>query len=340
MRQGFLVALFPLLLLIALPLVSVRSVPETDLLPLQTYRNHDALASPPFPVVERASRAIRDRDGIPAMVAFLTGHVNEYPDDSNNGYYLSIIGDLYRDQGAQELARQYYRRALLRYPDVYVRDVPTHRVSINRLLTIVEDPRERIEYLHYLQDHYREEIDRGLIAYYLGRSYEEAGRWSEAIESFRVFLSYPSTDVPGEPNARHKIQRRVAFYDSNRNWTHRDLDTLVSQITNALWSQNAPALLRYRAGENFFTMSWHQDEMDPNSDIPTFDIGAFLRRSRVRYSSELELNSNANEAYLRTWGWSHRIPTWYLYFRRIDFPADPEVHGNWEWGGILFGEAF
>ena len=340
MRRAVLLAFIPVLLLLTLPLVTVRGVSEAGSLPLRNYHSYDDAVVPPFPVVERAARAVRDQQDVSGMIAFLTGHVTRFPEDSNNGYYLSIVGDLYREQGGSELARQYYRRALLRYPDVHVRGVATHRVSINRLLTIVDDPRERIEYLHYLQDQYQENLDRGLVAYYLAKSYEAAGRWSEAFESYRVFLAYPSAKVPGEPGARQETQRRLAFYDSNRNWTHRNLETLVRSITNALWAQNPAALLRHRAGENFFTMSWQQDEMDPNSDIPTFDIGAFLRRSRVRFAEDLEINSNANEAYLRTWGWSHRIPTWYLYFRRINFPADPEVHGNWEWGGILFGEAF
>lgn len=340
MRKAVLIASFPFLLLLALTLLSFRGSSRAQTQSLSSYHSYVGTGTPPFPVVERAARAARNEDGVSGIIAFLTGHVMRYPDDINNGYYLTIVGDLYRENGGYELARQYYRRSLLRYPDIDVRGVATHRVSINRLLTIVDDPRERIDYLQYLQDQYRDEVDRGLIAYYLGQSYEEAGRWSEAFESYRVFLSYPTTVVPGEPSARRETQRRLAFYDSGRQWTHRDLDTLVENITRALWAQNPAALLRHRAGENFFTMSWQQDEMDANSDIPTFDIGAFLRRSRVRYSSELELNSNANEAYLRTWGWSHRIPTWYLYFRRIDFPADPEVHGNWEWGGILFGEAF
>lgn len=333
-------ALLPLVVLLALPIVSVRSVPESGTMPLQYYAAYAASGVPPFPVVERAARASRDHYDSSAMITFLTSHATRFPEDTNNGYYLSIVGDLYRNEGAIELARQYYRRALLRYPDIRVRGVPTHQITINRLLGIVDDPRERIEYLHYLQDNYQEGIDRGLVAYYLAQAYEKAGRWAEAFESYRVFLTHTNTRVPGEPNAHNLTQRRVSFYDSERQWTQRDLDTLVGQITRALWTQNPAALLRHRAGENFFTMSWQQDEMDPNSDIPTFDIGAFLRRSRVRFSAELELNSNANEAYLRTWGWSHRIPTWYLYFRRIDFPADPEVHGNWEWGGILFGEAF
>ncbi|SIP96832.1 hypothetical protein SAMN05920897_10225 [Alkalispirochaeta americana] len=319
--------------------VSFQDPSDAQVLPLQNYEAFGD-QSPPFPVVERAARAVRQTDGDEEMIAFLTTHVARHREDPNNGYYLSVAADLYREKGLSELARQYYRRTLFRYPDVTVRGVPSHRIAINRLLTLEKDPRQRVDYLHYLQDQYAGSLDRGLVAYHLARSYEEAGRWAEAFESYRVFLAHPGTKIPGEPNARQETQRRVAFYDSNRRWTYQDLDTLVARIKNALWRQDPAALLRLRAGENFFTMSWQQDEMDANSDIPTFDIGAFLRRSRVRFSRDLEVNSNATEAYLRTWGWSHRIPTWYLYFRRIDFPADPEVHGNWEWGGILFGEAF
>ncbi|MCI6442425.1 MAG: tetratricopeptide repeat protein, partial [Spirochaetia bacterium] len=44
------------------------------------------------------------------------------------------------------------------------------------------------------------------------------------------------------------------------------------------------------------------------------------------------------EAYLRTTGWSNYVNVWYLYFRKVNFPADPEIHGRWEWAGIYYGE--
>ena len=209
---------------------------------------------------------------------------------------------------------------------------------MNRLLDIVTDPAERLDYLTYLKSRFEDETDPGVLAYYLGKAYEGDGRWEEAYASYREFLRYPRTRIPGEPNAWERTERRVAFYDSSKAWTVRDLDGLVQAIKNALWRQDARRLLRYRAGVNFFTMSTEQEEGDANSEIPSFDIAAFLRRSRVRFAQDLEISSNATEAYLRTWGWSHRIPTWYLYFRRVDFPADPEIHGTWEWAGIFFGD--
>lgn len=336
-RWSFTLLLLPTLISAFLVVATDNTTTPVVLEQYQSFGPSDHI---PFPIVERAAQTIRDRSGEPAMIRFLTSHVQSRADDSNNSYYLLVVGNIYKTIDAPELARQYFRRALFAYPDVLVRAVSSHRVAVRELLQIVTDPDERISYLQYLQDYYPESIDPGLLAYYLGEAYEAAGRWGEAYESYRRFLASSGVSIPAVPEARRDITRRLAFYDSERQWTNRDLNELVDQIKTALWTQNARDLLQYRAGANFFTMSWDQEESDANSVIPTFDIGAFLRRSRVRYSDELEITSNANEAYLRTWGWSHRIPTWYLYFRRIDFPADPEIDGTWEWAGILFGESY
>lgn len=329
-----LITVFALLLFVAFKPFQ-PSVPVA----ITNYRQAAERSVPSFPIVERAARSIREESGDEGIIEFLTRHIQSYPQDTNNGYYLTVIGEMYLSIDADALARQYFRRALYSYPDIVVRSVPVHRVAINRLLDLVEEPRERIEYLRYLQDRYPDSIDTGLTAYYLAQAYEADARWPEAYENYRVFLQYPETQVPGAPNAHQKITRRLAFYDSERDWTYEDLDVLVTRIKNALWAQNPSALLRNRARQNFFTMSWKQEIDDANSEIPTFDIAIFLRRSKVRFSEELDISSNANEAFLRTWGWSYRIPTWYLYFRRVDFPEDPKIHGNWEWAGIYFGES-
>jgi hypothetical protein len=84
-------------------------------------------------------------------------------------------------------------------------------------------------------------------------------------------------------------------------------------------------------------MSWEQDDSESNTQV-LFDLGSFLRGSKISYAKELDIDSNAREAYLETWGWSYRMPTWYLYFRKINYPGDPEINGRWEWAGIYFGE--
>lgn len=312
--------------------------PDRDSVAIQEYLRTRETRSASFAIVERAADTIHASQGDDAYVAFLLDHVAGVPEDPATGYYLMQVGRTYHETGATEVARDYYRRALYAWPDVEIRGQSVHLVAMNLLLEIASDPRERIAILHSLQDRFASESDRGVVAWYLGREYERVGRWEEAYESYRVFLASSDARIPGNPDARRATEQRVSFYDSRRNWTMRNLDDLVREITYALYTQNPAALLRWRAGDRFFTMSWQQEEADANSEIPTFDIGAFLRRSRVRFADELDLASNATEAYLRTWGWSHRIPTWYLYFRRVDFPADPEIHGNWEWAGIFFGE--
>jgi hypothetical protein len=70
-----------------------------------------------------------------------------------------------------------------------------------------------------------------------------------------------------------------------------------------------------------------------------FSLAAFMHK-QIRYANTLDAGSNANEAYLRTAGWDQYISTWYLYFRKIYFPLDPEIHGRWEWAGVYYGEKF
>ena len=59
---------------------------------------------------------------------------------------------------------------------------------------------------------------------------------------------------------------------------------------------------------------------------------------RVYADAELHPDSSDREAFLRTAGWTARVTTWYLYFRRVDYGIDPRVDGTWEWAGIYFGE--
>ena len=96
------------------------------------------------------------------------------------------------------------------------------------------------------------------------------------------------------------------------------------------------ALDKYKSKVNFFSMSWKQDEMDANAQ-EEFSMRSFMRGNRIRYADELDETSNPNEAYLRTWGWSEYVSVWYLYFRKVNFPLDPDIHGNWEWAGIYMG---
>lgn len=290
-------------------------------------------------LVQQIARKLLAAGSPEKMRIFLTEHVQSHLEDPVNGYYLYLVARSYDEAEAAPVRRIYLRRLLRNYPDVEVDGSSTHLLALQELVDLVDDPDERVSYYRQLLDRFSDELDPGELYYRLAESHEAAGEWDEAYRAYREFLTYPETRIPGVPKVHREVRQKLAFYDSGKEWTMDNLDGLVDEIKRAIYLQNTPLLLQYRARTGFFTMSWEQEESDFNSRIETFNIGAFLRRSRVSFASDLHISSNAQEAYLRTWGWSHRIPVWYLYFRRVNYPADPEVHGDWEWGGIYFGES-
>jgi len=287
-------------------------------------------------IVEQISATLVQAGAPERMRTFLSTQVEDNPEDPFNAYYLLLIAREYRDSSIP-MALHYYRRILRNYADVRVHGTSVHHQALQALVEYSSDPSLRIDYYRDLLQRFPGQIEKGKTYYYLAKTHEKLGQWDQAFAAYKEFLTYPDTVIPEHPQAHREVQDMVDFYDSSKNWTMESLDSLVSAIKTALLRQSPQMLLRYKAKENFFAMSWQQDEYDFNSQV-AFNLGIFLQRSRVHFAEDLEMNSNAREAYLRTWGWSYRIPTWYLYFRRVDFPANPEINGDWEWAGIYFGE--
>jgi tetratricopeptide (TPR) repeat protein len=290
-----------------------------------------------FIIIQQISNRLLNAGDLEKLILFLTTYVEKNPTDPYNAYYLGIVAAAYKDMGAIPLAVHYYARILKNQPDLLLPSGSLHYHCLQELLSLVKDPRSRIDYYKELIARFSDSIDPGVTYYFLARAYEEVGEWEQAIQVYQKFLKYPETEIPGFPRAHFKIMEKVQFYYSDKSWTVDNLDQLVTQIKQAIWSRNTRLLLRYRAKVNFFTVSWAQHEMDEGQSL-VFDIGAFLQSSRVLTDDKLDIDSNAGEAFLRTTRWSYRIPTWYLYFRKVDYQPDPEVNGQWEWAGIYLGE--
>ncbi len=289
-------------------------------------------------IIKQIAAHLRDAGYSDRMRVFLTSQVESFPDNPFNAYLLLMVAESLREE-SPDMARHYYARLLANYPDVRIQGRSVHFVALRELVEETDNAEARIRYYEELIERFPERIDLGRSYYYVAKSYEELGEWDSAFRAYKEFLQYPTTKIPGSPDAHMEVVAAVNFYDSTKDWTMEDLERLVASIKDALYRKDVAKLLRLRAKENFFAMSWEQEEFDFNSQL-TFNLGIFLARSpRIQYASAIGMNSNAHEAYLRTWGWSYRINTWYLYFRRVDFPADPSIHGNWEWAGIFFGEA-
>jgi tetratricopeptide (TPR) repeat protein len=269
----------------------------------------------------------------------LTTFVQENPDDEYGALYLSIVAQNYLDQGAVDLARYYFERVITGYPEIVVRGVSLRKSALEQVVRLSDNPAERANYYQMLLDEYDQSVDRGLIYFRLAQNYEQLGEWERAYEAYRAFLQYPGTIVPGEPNAHRNVTDRIEFYDSPKNWTVPTLEELRRGITAALRNKNTSALRQYEAGANFFTRSWEQDFEDPNVS-GFWNIGEILRLTRrLEISQQVDLDDDGDEAYLWTYGWGGlRLKTWYLYFRKVDFPPDPDIHGTWEWAGVYLGE--
>jgi tetratricopeptide (TPR) repeat protein len=190
-----------------------------------------------------------------------------------------------------------------------------------------------------LLDRFDDKIDQGSIYYHLAQAYEEAGLYPLAFKAYQRFLDFPDTIIPGRLDEHQRVREMLALAGVNRDWTRENLNQLINEIRTALSVKDINKILALQAKVNFFSMSWLQEKADFNSQM-AYDLRRFVQSAPHIYSENtLEGNSNSQEAFLKTRGWSPYMDIWYLYFRRVNFPADPEINGNWEWVGIYFGNS-
>jgi tetratricopeptide (TPR) repeat protein len=273
------------------------------------------------------------------LINFLNSWTNHHREDPYAAYYLLMIAYAYNRQDAHAMAALYFDLIVKNYPDLSIRGESIHLICLNQLIRLTDNSEQRVWYYQELISRFSEKIDLGSAYFMLGQAYERIGEWNRAIQTYTQFLPYYGTVIPGFPEAYSYAKQLVDFNNSRKDWTFETLTSLVAAVRAALDSGSSWQLRRYQAKVNFFARSWGQEDFD-NATMAEFNLSDFMMSNHIRYATELDASSNANEAYLRTWGWSQYISTWYLYFRKINFPADPEIHGRWEWAGIYYGEKF
>ena len=271
------------------------------------------------------------------LINFLDAQIKENPGDPYTAWYLLMIASAYSAEDAPAAAAVYFDLIVKNYPDLQVHGESVHFIALKRLITLVDNPARLVWYYEELLAHFSEKIDPGEIYFLLGQAYERIGDWNAAIAAYSRFLPWYGTVIQGFPDAYTYAKQLVDFNNSPKDWTFESLAALVSAIKDALQTGNDWRLWSYRAKVNFFDRSWGQEE-DRIDGFAGFDLSSFMRGNQIRFAEELDESSNASEAWLRTWGWSLSITTWYLYFRKINFPLNPEIHGRWEWAGVYYGE--
>jgi tetratricopeptide (TPR) repeat protein len=295
-----------------------------------------------FAVVREIANAYVHQKEYSKLINFLSSRIHLYPADPYNAYYLFMIAYGYQQMEAFPVATLYFDMIVKNYPDLRVQDKSIHLACLNQLIVLVENPQQRVWYYEELISRFQDQIDLASSYFMLAQAYEGIGEWNNAIKTYTQFLSYAGFDIPGFPNAESYARQLVDFNNSARDWSFENLNALVNAVKAALDAGSSNRLWQYHAKANFFTRTWeHEDTNDGGvAGHAVFNLSDFMRGNRIRYADTLDVSSNANEAYLKTWDWSQYISTWYLYFRKIYFPPDPEIHGRWEWAGIYYGEKF
>ena len=271
------------------------------------------------------------------LTHFLAARIAGDPEDPYNAYYLHLIAYAHKERRAYPVATLYFDMIIKNYPDLIMQGRSIHLDCLEHLIALTDNPERRIRYYKELIGRFSEKIDLGTAYFMLARSYEEIGEWDEAIQSYTKYRPYiGKTNIRGFPDADYHAKQLVDFHNSPRDWTFESLNALLSAVKGALDGGDNARLRQYQAKVNFFARSWSQDADD--SGMAEFSLSGFMGKNEIRYAAALDPGSNANEAYLKTTGWDQYITTWYLYFRKIYFPADPDIHGRWECAGIYYGE--
>jgi tetratricopeptide (TPR) repeat protein len=291
-----------------------------------------------FVLITQIAAGLANEGRIDREILFLTTRVEKNPADLYNGYYLLLVADAYRDMKSIPLAIHYYRRILSNYADLLVNTTSIHLQCLQDLLALETNPEDKIAHYKELISRWPDQDELGANWHSMAKSYEEVGDWDQAIQAYNKYIGSAKTEIRGDPNALRTAQEKVNFYtNTEKNWMLPDLSSLVAAVKDAIISRNVSKLRRYEAKVNFFQDPWDQTQLK-SDEIVNYDITSYLPSSTVFVVGEPDVAANDNEATLKTVGWNFRPSTWYLYFRRVDFPENPDINRQWEWAGIYFGE--
>lgn len=297
-----------------------------------------------FAVIKNIAQNMLSQKDYPNLILFLSEWVENHPDDQYNAYWLLVIANAYLEMDSNPLAEYYFERIINNYNDLMIttnsgEKVSVHFMSLQHLVQISQNPANKISYFNQLITRFPDKVKITELYVRLALEYEKEGEWNLALKAFRQFLAQDDAStirISDLPNAYANAREFVDFYNTSKFWTFETLDDLVAAIKQAISTNNPGLLDNYKSRVNFFNISWRQDENTSNPQA-TFSAGTYMRGNRVRFSDTLDEISTPTEAYLRTWGWSNS-KVWYFYFRKINFPVDPKVHGRWEWAGVYYGD--
>lgn len=154
-------------------------------------------------------------------------------------------------------------------------------MCLQNLIQISKNPRNRIRYFNDLITRFSANVSITELYLRLALEYEKESEWDEALKAYSVFLAQPDAStiqIVGEPNAYKRARQLVGFYNSPKDWTFESLDALEAAVKKAIQNYDWRSLDKYKAKLNFFSMSWKQDETDPNAQEEFFYAQFYARK--------------------------------------------------------------
>lgn len=293
-----------------------------------------------FSVLNQLSQTMLNDNRTDDVILLLTDWVNSHPDDQYNAWWLLMTASAYLQADAAPMAEIYFERIINNYDDLSIKGKSVHMICLQNLIKISDEPENTAEYFSRLVSQFPDSVNKTELYARLAVEYEKLGEWNQVLKSWSDFLAQSDAStiqIAGLPNAYSTARDLIDFNNSSKNWTFESLGALETAVKKAISAYDYNTLEKYRSKVNFFSMSWRQDASQENS-LANFTMRDFMQGQRIRYNDELDDSSTPTEAFLRTWGWSSYVNVWYLYFRKVNFPLDPDINGRWEWAGIYYGE--
>ncbi|MBR7064950.1 MAG: tetratricopeptide repeat protein, partial [Treponema sp.] len=286
-----------------------------------------------YAIVNKIANNMLSAEKYDEAILFLTDWVDRHPGSKYNAYWLLMVSHAYLSCNAEPFAEYYFDRILHQCDDLIVKKNSIHFTCLKNLIQISKTPKNRIAYFNEMIERFPSSVSITELYYRLALEYEKINDWDQMLRSYALFLGQPDAaviQILGESNAYTKAHIFIDFNNSSKNWTFDSLESLELAVKRAISNYDWVTLERYRSKVNFFSMSWQQDTNDPNNQAE-FSLKNYMLGQKIYFAKDLDGATTSNEAYLRTWGWNQYLTVWYLYFRKINFPVDPEIHGRWEW---------
>ncbi|GMO52519.1 MAG: hypothetical protein Pg6C_18190 [Treponemataceae bacterium] len=299
-----------------------------------------------YTVVNGIAQFYLARKNYTELILLLTGTVERNPSDIYNAYWLLMTAYAYMETDAAPFAEYYFERAVETCGDLLVGENGSeprnsvHFLCLQNLIKISADHKRRVSYFTRLIERFPQLVSKTELYYRLALEYEQMGEWDLALKTYALFFKQfdsRTVQIAGIPEAYSHARRLINLSSPQRNWTFDSLEALEISVKSAIDDYDYSQLDRYRARVGFFTVAWRQD-VGAFSSEADFSFRGFMLGNKIHYNAEFDVSSDPNEAYLRTWGWSDYISVWYLYFRKVNFPLNPDIHGKWEWAGIYYGD--